>query len=157
MKFYRTNTVLSLSTWDEKTKTFLELTPARDGASKGQPKPGEKRYDYDRTVRISFQVSDMLIAAYHFLGLAHGQKMEYSKFADPSKSPHGNGAETKSLKVFLGDKGGVFVGLTQGSTKLAFTLTFAEAYAIGKWFEIQAQKYVAGAAEYSSEGDAAQE
>lgn len=142
MKIYRTQTVLTLSTWDEKRKAFIEITPAFDGASKGQPKPGEKRYDYDNTVRISFQVLDMLTASYKLISMAHGDtEASLEKFGDMAKVANSASNDKKKLSVKPGDKGVSFY-LSQGDKKVSITLNPEEVYAIGMWFQFQAQKFV---------------
>lgn len=152
MKLYRTNSVLALTTWDEKGKAFIEITPGLDGASKGQPKPGEKRFDYSKTLRISFQVADMLIASYKFIGMSHGVKLDFKKFADMAKVENSANNDKKSLNVALLDKGGVAIGLIQGDSKCSITVSQEEAYAIGKWFEFQAQRFIlSGAAAKEAE------
>jgi len=142
MKIYRTTTVLTLSTWDEKRKAFIEITPAFEGRGKGQPKPGEKIYDYDKTIRISFQLVDMLTTAYRLIAMAHGKDASFDKFADMSKVANSASMDKKILSVKLGDKGGIYFSLSFGKEKASINLSQEETYAIGKWFEFQAQKFV---------------
>ena len=142
MKIYRTQTVLTLSTWDEKRKAFIEITPAFEGASKGQPKPGEKRYDYDKTLRISFQVVDMLTASYKLISMAHGDtETSLEKFGDMAKVANSASNDKKKLNIKPGDKGIGFY-LSQGDQKVAITLSPEEVYAVGMWFQFQAQKFI---------------
>lgn len=143
MKLYRTNSVLALTTWDEKGKAFIEITPGLDGASKGQPKPGEKRFDYGKTLRISFQVADMLMTSFRFIGLSHGdQSCGFKKFADMSKVEASTNNDKKTLTVALLEKGGVSIGLTHGENRSNIVVSSEEAYAIGKWFEFIAQRFI---------------
>ena len=144
LRIYRTTTVLTLTTWDDKNKAFIELTPALDGASKGQPKPGEKRYDYDKTLRISFQPVDMLTASYKLEGMSKGAPLELQKFGDMSKVANSDSKDKKSLSIKPTGKpeGGVYVNLSVGADKINVTLSNEEAYAISRWFDIQAQKFI---------------
>jgi hypothetical protein len=142
MKIYRTQTVLTLSTWDEKRKAFIEITPSFEGASKGQPKPGEKRYDYDKTLRISFQPVDMLTASYKLISMAHGDtEITLEKFGDMAKVANSASTDKKKLMVKPGEKGVGFY-LSQGEAKVMITLNPEECYAIGMWFQFQAQKFI---------------
>lgn len=141
LKIYRTATVLTLTTWDEKNKAFMEITPAKDGAAKGQPKPGEKRYDYDKTLRISFKPLDMLVAAFKLQAMSHGVSEKLEKIGDMSKVAGSDSKDKKFLNIFPSDKGGVFVGLSMGSEKVSMILNNEEIFAIAKWFEIQAAKF----------------
>lgn len=142
MEFFRTGAKLRLSAWDKHKKAFIELIPAIDPNMKGQPKPGEKRYAYDKAIRISFSGPDVLIAAYKFIGMSHGLKHELEKYADLSKSTHVESNDKKKLVVKPGTTSGVSIFLSQGDQKVNITLSLEEAYAIGKWFEIVADRFI---------------
>jgi hypothetical protein len=139
MKIYRTNSVLSLSVWEEKKRVFFELSPALEGV-KGQPKPGEQRYDYSKACKISFRVLDCFTAAYNFMALAQGADVEMKKFADMSKSV-GAGDQKKSLNVKRGTNGNVQVYMKDGDNSANIGLSSEEAYAVSKWLEVNAQRW----------------
>lgn len=139
MRIYRTNSVLALSTWDAKQRSFIEITPGLEGAGKGQPKPGEQRFDYEKTCRISFRTLEMFQASFKFLGMAQGQELELKKFADMSKSV-GDGDAKKQLRANIYN-GKISVSMTDGDKKANISLEPDEAYAIAKWFEVNAQRY----------------
>lgn len=143
LKFYRTNSCVGISQWDDKKRVMLEVSPAADGAGKGQPKAGEVRFDYKKAINISFTVGDMLKAAYTLIGMSQGAELEYSKFADLSKSTNSDGNDKKSLKISAGNNGGFFVGMIKGKEKVSITLDESELYALGRYLEFSAQKYIA--------------
>jgi hypothetical protein len=142
LKFYRTNSCVGVSQWDAQKRVMLEVSPSMEGASKGQPKPGEHRYNYEKAIRISFTLGDMLTASYTLIGMSQGVELEYQKFADMSKSQNATGDEKKSLKISASDKGGFFVGMISGKEKVSIILNPEELYALGKYLEFSAQKYI---------------
>jgi len=143
MEFFRTGAKLRLSTWDKHKKAFIELIPAIDPNMKGQPKPGEKRYAYDKAIRISFTGPDLLTGAFKFIGMSHGIKCELEKFADLSKSTHVESNDKKKLTVKpLDNSTGISIYITEGAKKANINLSFEESYAIGKWFETAADYFI---------------
>jgi hypothetical protein len=143
LKFYRTNSCVGVSQWDAQKRVMLEVSPAIENNVKGQPKPGEHRFAYDKAIRISFTVDSMLTASYTLIGMSQGVEMEYQKFADMSKSQNATGDEKKSLKISASDKGGFFVGMISGKERVNIVLSPEELYALGKYLEFSAQKYIA--------------
>ncbi len=142
MFFHRTTSKLALKTWPEKFFAFVELTPSLEGAAKGQPKPGEHRYDYDRSIRIKFTPSDLYQCAYHLLGLTQGVRdLKYTKYADLSKSEHSDSNDKKQLTISSNEKGGVSFFMSQNDKKINITISEAEAYAVSKWMEAIANNY----------------
>jgi hypothetical protein len=139
MRIYRTNSVLELSTWDDKKRAFIRITPGLDGAGKGQPKPGEQRFDYDKTCSISFKTLEMFQASFKFLGLSQGVELELKKFGDMSKSV-GDGDAKRQLKASMYN-GKISIMMNDGDNKASITIEADESYAIAKWFEVNAQRY----------------
>jgi len=151
-KIYRTTAALEMSTW-EKTekagkviavnKAIMEVAPSLPTASKGQPKPGEKRYDYEKRLKISFNPTDMLVFAYNLQLFVAGVKLEkaYTKYGDLSKVDPTK-AGKKTLTANLGDNGAVNVTISQpDGHKVSITIDKAEAWALAKWFENTYSKF----------------
>lgn len=145
-KIYRTGAALEMSTW-EKTekagkvvpvnKAIMEIAPAYANRSKGQPKPGEKIYDYDKRIKISFNPTDMLIASYNLQLFAQGVALDkaYTKYGDLSKvDPSKEGKKT--LTMNLGTNGAITIRLSVSKDEfVSITIDKAEAYALARWFE----------------------
>lgn len=152
-KLYRTTAALEMSTWEKSekngktvliNKATMEITPALPDAPKGQPKPGEKRYDYDKHLKISFNPTDMLIASYNLQLIAAGTKLPkaYTKYGDPSKTDSTSKDGKKTLTINLGDTGAVNISLSQTTgERVNITIDKAEAYALAKWFECTYNKF----------------
>lgn len=146
-KIYRTAATLEMSTWDTKiedkkvipvNKAIMELAPALPGNSKGQPKPGEKRYDYDKRLKISFNPTDMLLASYNLQLFASGVQLEkdFTKYGDVSKA-NPDKAGKRTLKMNLGDNGSVRISLSASKDEFVnIQIDKSEAYALAKWFEL---------------------
>lgn len=161
-KIYRTTAALEMSTW-EKTekngrtvpvnKAIMELAPSLPGAAKGQPKPGEKRYDYDKRLKISFNPTDMLVFAYNLQLFVSGVKLDkpYTKYGDLSKVDPTK-AGKKTLTANLGDNGAVNLNISQDAQKVSITIDKAEAWALSEWFRNTYTKFFS-----SNLGDAADE
>lgn len=143
MRIYRTSSMIECSMWEEKQKALLKITPAADGAGKGQPKAGEKRFDYDKTISISFSTVDMLTSAFKLENMARGiEGVEIKKYADMSKVAESKDNSQKQLKVASMTGGNIAFNLSHGTNKANIVLSPEETYAIAKWFEFQAQKLI---------------
>lgn len=135
LEIYRTQSAIKLNPWIDKGRVMLELVPSFEGV-KGQPQSGEKRFDYDKKISISFTCGELLSASFKFQAIAHGAKEEYKKFADMSKSTHIESNDKKTLSVIPGDKG-ITISLFQGKdNKVSITLNRDEIYALSKYFEL---------------------
>lgn len=55
---YSTNASIEWSVTDKFRKMSIKITPAIDGASKGRPQKGVKKYDYDKTVFFSLEIHE---------------------------------------------------------------------------------------------------
>ena len=141
MRVYRTGAVLSLNVWDE-TKASLELSPAFDPNKKGQPKPGEKLYNYEKLIRITFSTFDMLLVAFKLEQLAHGQKVEYVKYADMSKVEGSNNSDKKSLKIACLSEGKVAINISRATDKVSIVVSTDDCYALSEWFRVRAGKNI---------------
>ena len=141
MRVYRTGAVLSLNVWDE-TKASLEISPALEGAGKGQPQAGEKRYNYDKLIRITFTTFDMLLCAFKLEQLAHGQKVEYKKYADMSKVAEASSTDKKSLQISSMGDGKVGINLSRASDKVNIVVSTDDCYALSEWFRVRAGKNI---------------
>lgn len=142
MRIYRTTSMIELSMWAEKQRAFIRITPAAEGATKGQPKAGEKRFNYDETIAISFTVVDMLTTSYSLEGMSKGiEGLEVKKFADMSKVAASDNNDQKKLTI-APYKENISFNLSHGTKKANITLSPAETYTIAKWFEFQAQKLI---------------
>lgn len=140
LRFFRTTSQIKVSTWDEKARVFIEVVPPLEGNAKGQPKAGEHRFNYDGAIRISFRLSELLTTSYVLLGMSQGMEGEFSKFADMAKTGSGS-TDKKTLKISAKENGGFFVNMNMGKDKVSIAITNEELYAIGKFFEIAAQKF----------------
>lgn len=147
LEFYRTTSMLRIDTWVNEEKDIrlcmLQIAPALEGNPKGQPKPGEKRFNYDNAINISFNEQQCLIGAFSLLELAYGGDSKYEKFADLSKVENATANDKKKLCVQKNEKnGGISFYLSQGETKKCnITLSNAEVYAIAKWLEAQGLRF----------------
>ena len=141
MRVYRTNAVLSLNVWDE-TKASLEISPALEGNAKGQPQSGEKRYNYDKLIRITFTTFDMLLCANKLRQLSEGNPVEYTKFADLAKVEGSASTDKKSLKIAPLDKGGVGISLSRASDRVNIVVSQDDCYALSEWFRVRASKNI---------------
>lgn len=142
MRIYRTTSMIELSMWPEKQRAFIKITPAAAGATKGQPKAGEKRFDYDQTISISFTTVDMLTTSFKLDGMANGKELEIKKFADMSKVAASADNDQKQLKIAPMSGGNVSFNMSHGTKKANIILSPEETFAISKWFEFQAQKLI---------------
>lgn len=142
-KCVKLNSKLDISVWEKNQatgefvgKAILELSPAFPNNPKTQPKEGEKRFDYSKKIKISFNTTDMLKCAYHLKVIAYGGTTEYKKFGDTSKVAGSETAEKKSLSIKSNDKGQAQVFLSSGKdNSVSIYLDADEAYALAKWFE----------------------
>jgi hypothetical protein len=141
MDIFRANSKLALSTWDDKLLVMFGLSPARPDKAKGQPKAGDVCYDYDKKVNISLNAEKMLRISYHLMLLAYNIDTKYEQYADPSKSQHATG-EKKKLTISSGKDNGISIYLSQGENKVGITVGADEAYAIAKWLEATATRYI---------------
>lgn len=153
MKIYRTTSVINVSRWDSEKRVMFEMSPAMPDAGKGQPKAGDKRFDYDKGCRLSFKGAELLTYAYQFIALSQGVEVEVSKFVDKSRSAASNSNIRVSLTAKPGNKGGVFIGMSGGENKVNMNLGFEEAYAIGKYLEFAAQDYFQGEGSFTKNDD----
>ncbi len=143
MKIFRTTAVINVSRWDAEKRIMFEVSPAMAGATRGQPKAGDKRFDYDKGCRLSFKGAELLTYAYQFIALSQGAEgIEIKKFVDKSKSAASASDDSVSLNVKVGQNGGIFVGMSQGKDKkVSINIGFDEVYAIGRYLEFAAQDY----------------
>jgi hypothetical protein len=141
MEFYRTKSKLHISSWDEKKLIILELTPALPNNSSTIDK-GSIRYNKNKKINISFSVEESFKAAFCLHQLALGQDIKYQKMADTSKIAGAEGGEIKSLSFIKGQKGGVLISLKAGDNSVSTVLGEDEAYALAKYFELSAAKYI---------------
>lgn len=122
-------------------KAILELAPAFPDNPKTQPKPGEKRYDYKKKIKISFNPTDMLKAAYHLNMISFGNETEYKKYGDMSKIAGADLVGKKSLSIKSNGKGQAQVYLSQDKDNyVSIYLDSDEAFALAKWFEVTFSK-----------------
>lgn len=140
LKIFRTQAVLGLSPWIAKQRLMLEISPAVAGV-KGQPQSGEKRFEYDKKIRISFKTSHMLQFAYDLKELIKSGKGEIKKFADMSKSVV-NDSDKKTLSVIARDNGDIGFALFKGNDKVNISITKSDAYAIVKHIEFVYQYFI---------------
>ena len=141
MDIFRTNSKLSVQPWDDLLKCTFSLAPALAGNSKGQPKAGEQRYDYDKKINITMSIDEMLKCSYHLMLLAYNIETKYDKYADPSKSAHSSG-DKKRLTISAGKESGISIFISQGDNKCSLTIGNDEAFALAKWLEIKAGYYI---------------
>jgi glutamate formiminotransferase len=147
-KVSKLKSTMEMSVWEKKVtgdtveivnKAILEIAPALVDAPKGQPKAGEKRYDYAKKVKISFNPTDMLKVAYNLIMMSYGNEIEYKKMGDASRA-NANSSGIKSLSIKLNDKGSIAISLNEdkdGAKSSVFIyLEKDEAYALAKWFEV---------------------
>lgn len=126
-------------------KAILELAPTLPDASKGMPKAGEKRYNYEKKINISFNPVDMLKISYALTMICFGNTdIEYKKMGDLSKAdPTKKGIKSLSIKV--NDKGAVAIFLSEDKKdgnkhNVTGYLDLDEAWAMAKWFEVTYSK-----------------
>lgn len=134
IEFFRTSSKMKCSFWDDKKLCILEISPVLATASKGQPKKGEQKYNYNNKSVISFNGKSCLEFAYYLNLLSLGHEVEYSKFADTNKRDSENG-EQKKLTVNKGSKGGVAFSLVSGDKKNFITISEPETFALYKYLE----------------------
>lgn len=140
LRIFRAQAVLVLSPWAAKQRLMLEISPAVAGV-KGQPKPGEKRFEYDKKIRISFTTAFMLQFSYDLQELIKSGKGEIKKFADMSKSV-GDDSDKKTLSVIARDNGDIGFALFKGTDKVNISITKSDAYAIVKHIEFVYQYFI---------------
>lgn len=143
-KIVKSSSCLEMGLWEVNIKTgevvnkaSLEMSPAFPDNPKTQPKPGEKRYDYKKKIKISFNPTDMLKCAYHLKIIAFGGGSEFKKYGDKSKVAGSTSNEKVSLSIKNNDRGQaqVFLSSTLDNKNVSIYLDADETYALAKWFE----------------------
>lgn len=140
---FRTKSKLHVSDWSANKIVVLELTPAIDGVSKGQPKPGEARYDQGKKCNISFTPIEMYKLAWALNKLSNGEDVKWEKMADSSKVAGNTEGEVKSFAVLKGSKGGTLVSLKSGDRSSNIILGEDETYALSRYLIAKADCYFA--------------
>lgn len=144
MDFFRTKSKTRISTWDEKKLIILEITPALETAAKGQPKPGDIRFDKDKSCTISFHAEEAIKCAWYLSKLCNGMEVTYSKHADTSKVEGADGGVQKQLSIVKSkNEGGVMFSLKHGDRSATIILDYAETYVVQKYLESKALGYLA--------------
>ena len=142
MDFFRTKSKLHLSDWLEKKLIVLEITPAIDGGAKGAPSAGDIRYDKDKKCNISFTVEKAFQAAFHIQKLNEGLDFKYEQMADTTKVAGATGGEIKSLTIDKAKNGGIAIFMKSGDRNANIILSHAEAYAVQKYLETYASRFL---------------
>lgn len=140
LKIFRTQAVIKLSPWKDKSRLMLEISPAVPG-TKGQPKAGEKRYEYDKGIRISFTMSSMLQFAYDLGAIIATGEGEIKKYADMSKVSTSDDKDKKTLSVQV-VKDSIGFALFKGDDKVNVAVAKSDAYAIVKYIEFVYQYFL---------------
>lgn len=142
MDFYRTKSKMHLSSWEDKKLIVLEVTPAMEGNSKGQPQAGEIRYNKDAKCSISFTIEKAFQAAFHIMKMNEGVDFKYEQMADTTKVAGVTGGEIKSLTIDKSKNGGIAIFMKSGDRTANIILSHAEAYAVQKYLETYAARFL---------------
>ena len=141
MQIFKRNAALSLSAVAERKLAFIEIIPAIEDILDGERKTAEELFDYKNSIRSSFTPLEMLKASFKLVQIANGHDLKYEKIKDLSKNDASFVSSINRIFVKLeGD--GVNFSITHGPVNHSITVKKDETYAIGMWFQFQAQKFI---------------
>ena len=139
MEIFRRHAVLTLLTVEQRKKAFIEMSHAFGGTAVGVMARDE-RYDYKNAMRLAFYPVDMLAVSFRLLEIAHGHAAQLER----------NGLITVAYSAFTKGKilaakligENVELAIVHGDDTCAMLLGKGEVYAVGMWFQFQAQKFI---------------
>jgi hypothetical protein len=140
MKIYTKHAVLALSPGEVSGKVFIEIAPAFGGTIDGL-KSDHEHFDYDAAIRIGLNSLGMLKASYRLRGMVHRHgNIEPCGIVTIANSLPPSGSKPSFEARLSGN--GVDLTLRQDDKSYSLTLGCDEVYAIGMWFQTQAQKCI---------------
>lgn len=138
MKIYRKHAVLILSAMKDKGRAFIEIAPAIGVSVKHDL--GNDRFDYDNAICIGLNDLGMLTTSYKLLGMADGTS-EYHGQDDTIRVATSSANKDKAFLARTIDND-FELCLTNGNKLYSVLIGRDEIYAIGMWFQFQAQKFI---------------